>query len=65
MNYILKTIGFIAIFILLIGCSGGSAPSVKYNPTDGLVDTPKEKQRIAKLINSRTNVKSVFNNTKI
>lgn len=54
--------GFITISILLIGCTGGSTPNVKSNPKDGLVDTPEETQRIVKLVNSQSNVISVFNN---
>lgn len=62
MNKIIKIIGFMIISLLLFGCAGGSGPRITSNPKDGLVDTPEEKQRIAKLINTQSNVKNTFDN---
>jgi len=57
----IKSVSFITISVLLVGCAGNSVSKTKHNSNDGLVNTIQEKQNINKLINSSSNVKTVFN----
>lgn len=57
-----KVIFFSVVTVLFFGCANNSTNGVSRNSTDGLVDTPYKKQRIERVIKTRSNIASVYKN---